>query len=130
MSQSDEVMKAAHDLVAFFGAGQVSPYFACFSPNADFIFYTHTERLTSRSAYEELWKTWELENGFKVIGCQSSSQNIRILDSNNAVFTHNVTTQVSINDGIDSVMERETIIFSLIDGKWLAVHEHLSPQSN
>ena len=129
MNQSDEVMKAAQDLVAFFGANLVKQYFACFSPDADFIFYTHTERLTSRSAYEELWKTWELENGFKVIGCQSSSQNVKILDSNNAVFTHNVTTQVSTNDGIDSILERETIIFSLIDGRWLAVHEHLSPQS-
>lgn len=130
MSQSDEVMKAAHNLVAFFGTGQVDSYFACFSSEADFIFYTHPEHLTSRSAYEELWKTWEIKNGFKVLGCQSSSQNIRILDSNNAVFTHNVTTQVSTNDGIDSVLERETIVFSLINEKWLAVHEHLSPQSN
>ena len=130
MSQSEEVMKAARNLVSFFGNGQVKEYFACFSPESDFIFYTHSTRLNSRSEYEVLWNTWVEENGFEVLGCQSTSQNIRILDSNNAVFTHDVTTQIKSSNGSETILERETIIFSLFGGQWLAVHEHLSPRTN
>ena len=130
MNQSEEVLKAAAELVEYFGAGAITQYFNCFSIDADFIFYTHNEKLSSRAAYEDLWKEWEKEMEFRVLSCTSSNQNVRLLDSENAVFTHNVSTRLSTKDGQDTVHERETIIFGLIKGKWLAVHEHLSPQSN
>lgn len=130
MSQAEEVLEAAAELVEHFGAGRITQYFNCFSSDADFIFYTHNERLFSRAAYEDLWKVWEKEMNFKVLSCASSNQNLRLLDSENAVFTHNVSTRLSTNDGQETVLERETIVFSLCEGKWLAVHEHLSPQSN
>ena len=130
MSRTEEVLKAAAELVEYFGAGMITQYFNCFSSDADFIFYTHNEKLSSRAAYEELWKGWEEEMELKVLSCTSSNQNVRLLDSENAVFTHNVSTRLSTKDGQDTVLERETIVFSLFKGKWLAVHEHLSPQSN
>jgi hypothetical protein len=127
MSATDEVKKAAAELVAHFGSGRVSQYFACFSESADFIFYTHTERLKSRKAYEDLWKTWEAEMNFKVLSCTSTNQDVRIVGNTVAIFTHNVSTEVSTNDGVDTVLERETIVFELINGSWVAIHEHLSP---
>ena len=127
MSAIDDVKKTAADLVSHFGSSRVSEYFACFSESADFIFYTHTERLKSRKAYEDLWKTWEAEMNFKVLSCISTNQDIRLVGDNVAIFTHNVSTEVSTNDGVDTVLERETIVFELINGSWIAIHEHLSP---
>ena len=46
-----------------------------------------------------------------------------------AIFTHNVSTDISTNDGVDTVAERETIVFELVNGSWIAIHEHLSPAS-
>lgn len=130
MSASNDVKKAAADLVGHFGASRVSEYFQCFSESADFIFYSHTERLQSRKAYEDLWKTWEAEMNFKILSCTSSDQNIRMVSDVVAIFTHNVSTDVSTNDGVDTVSERETIVFESIDGSWIAIHEHLSPATS
>jgi len=127
MSAIDDVKKAAADLVGHFGASRVSEYFQCFSESADFIFYTHTERLKSRKAYEDLWKSWEAEMNFKILACTSSDQDIRMVGNSVAVFTHNVSTDVSTNDGVDTVSERETIVFELVGVSWIAIHEHLSP---
>ena len=127
MSAIDDVKKAAANLVGHFGASRVSEYFQCFSESADFIFYTHTARLKSRKAYEDLWKSWEAEMNFKILSCTSSDQDIRMVGNNVAVFTHNVSTDVSTNAGVDTVSERETIVFELVGGSWIAIHEHLSP---
>ena len=127
MSAIEDVKKTAADLVGHFGTSRVSEYFACFSESADFIFYTHTERLKNRKAYEDLWKTWESEMNFKVLSCTSTNQDVRLVGNNVAIFTHNVSTQVSTNDGVDKVLERETIVFELVNGSWIAIHEHLSP---
>jgi len=130
MSAIDDVKKAAAELVDHFGSGRVNQYFACFRESADFIFYTHTERLKSRKAYEDLWKTWEAEMNFKILSCTSTNQDIRLIGSNVAIFTHNVSTDVSTNEGVDTVAERETIVFELVNGSWIAIHEHLSPAAS
>ena len=127
MSATDEVKSAAAEIVSYFGSSRVAEYFSCFSESADFIFYTHSERLTSRKAYEDLWKTWEAEMNFKVLSCTSTNQDVRLVGNNVAIFTHNVSTNISTNDGTDTVLERETIVFELQHGKWIAIHEHLSP---
>ena len=129
MSAIDDVKKTAADLVGHFGSARVKEYFDCFSHSADFIFYTHTERLKSRKAYEDLWKTWEAEMNFKVLSCTSTNQDVKLVGNNVAIFTHNVLTEISTDDGVDTVAERETIVFELVDVKWLAIHEHLSPAS-
>lgn len=44
-----------------------------------------------------------------------------------AVFTHDVRTRVRMPAGEETLHERETIVFAREeDGRWLAVHEHLS----
>jgi ketosteroid isomerase-like protein len=44
------------------------------------------------------------------------------------VFTHDVLTNVRIEGKETEQRERETIVFRREpDGRWLAVHEHLSP---
>lgn len=124
---SPDVAVAAEHLVAAFGAGQVEEYFACFAPDATFVFYTTPERLESREAYRDLWRHWESEDGFHVVSCTSSNALITPLGEDAAVFVHDVATTVATNEGEESLSERETILFARRDGTWLAIHEHLSP---
>lgn len=128
MSTDDDVLGAARDLVEAFGRHDTAAYFACFSPDATFLFYTHDQPLRSRAAYETLWNRWEQEDGFRVLGCDSSDQHVQLL-GDIAIFTHDVRTVVHVTGAEETVEERETIVFRLDDAcAWVAVHEHLSPK--
>lgn len=122
-----EVLDAARELVEAFGAHATDAYFDSFSPEATFVFHTHDEPLRSREAYRELWSSWE-RDGFRVLSCASSDQHVQVLDEDVAVFTHAVHTVVRTGDAEESLDERETVVFRREPGgRWLAVHEHLSP---
>jgi ketosteroid isomerase-like protein len=127
---TDEVLAASSKIVDDFGNHQTADYFAGFSADATFMFYTHTERLDSRAAYEALWAKWESEDGFKVHGCRSSNQLVQLIGQDAAVFTHLVSSDIEFAGEVSTVEERETIVFAKVGGRWLAVHEHLSPNSS
>ncbi|HJV13584.1 MAG TPA: nuclear transport factor 2 family protein [Propionibacteriaceae bacterium] len=123
-----EVRAAAERLVAAFGSGRLDDYFACFADDATFLFHNTPERLESVDAYRRLWDRWVREDDFRVTGCISSGVRVQIL-GDAAVFLHDVITDVTTRAGAETLHERETIIFARQggDGRWLAVHEHLSP---
>jgi ketosteroid isomerase-like protein len=123
----DGVAPAAEQLVAAFAEGRVDDYFACFAENATFVFHTTSERLESREAYRSLWRRWEAEDGFRVLSCESSNQLVTPLGDNAAIFVHDVATRVRTSAGDEELRERETIVFARLQGRWQAVHEHLSP---
>lgn len=127
MTARDEVLAAAAALVQAFGAHDTAAYFECFAPDATFLFHTHPEPLRSRAAYEELWATWEREDAFRVLSCRSEDQHVQVL-GDVAVLTHRVRTVVEAAGAQESLDERETIVFRKDgQGRWTAVHEHLSP---
>ena len=127
--QEAAVLQAAAKIVEDFGKHRTDAYFAGFAPSATFIFHTHTERLNSRSEYEALWAKWETQDGFKVHGCNSSNQLVQMMGTDAAVFSHQVESQIEFAGEVSTVNERETIVFELVNGTWLAVHEHLSPEA-
>lgn len=123
-----DAANAAATLVAAFAAHDRDAYFDCFTPDATFIFYTTPTVLTSRAAFEREWDLWEREHGFRVLACDSRDQHVTPLTDAAAIFTHRVGTRARFDDETVETDERETIIFQLQpDGRWLAVHEHLSP---
>lgn len=125
-----EVLDAAAALVSAFGAHDTDAYFGSFDPGATFLFYTHDEPLRSRAAYEQLWASWEAEDDFHVVSCASADQHVQVLGERGdvAVLTHRVSTVVRTSGGEEALDERETIVFQRdAEGRWLAVHEHLSP---
>jgi ketosteroid isomerase-like protein len=73
-----------------------------------------------------VWRTWEREDGFRVLSCTSARQQVQDLGEV-AVFSHDVTTLIRSTRGEETVAERETIVFRRDGGRWIAVHEHLSP---
>ena len=126
-SAASEVMRAAAAIVTAYGAHDTRAYFAAFHPEATFVFYTSPERLGSREEFATEWERWEREDGFHVLSCRSSDQHVQVWGEV-AVFTHTIDGAVRTLDGDETSTERETIVFVRErDGRWLAVHEHLSP---
>jgi ketosteroid isomerase-like protein len=119
------VLRAAAALVAAFGEHRTADYFAAFAPDATFVFHDAPAPLPDRAAYEAAWASWEAD-GFRVQGCATSDTAVQLVAPGVAVLTHAVRTTLA---GADApTAERETIVFRREDdGRWLAVHEHLSP---
>jgi ketosteroid isomerase-like protein len=124
---ASEVLAAAGQLVRAFGQHDTDAYFGCFAPGATFIFYSSPARLASREEYRQLWQQWESQDGFRVLACSSERPAVQDLGEV-AVFTHEVTTTVRTRAGQQTLAERETIVFRRDRERWIAVHEHLSPQ--
>jgi ketosteroid isomerase-like protein len=122
----EHVQQAANELIAAFAGNDTEAYFAAFSEDATFLFYTLPAPLLSRAAYQEVWKGWQAD-GFAVLDCQSSNAHIS-LQGDVAIFMHDVATRVRFGSEENQFHERETIVFRHDDGRWLACHEHLSTQ--
>lgn len=126
-SAAEEVRRAAAELVAAFGRGDLAAYFGCFAEDATFLFHTTGRLLTSTAEYRREWDRWVTEDGFRVLGCTTDDTVVQV-HGETAVLTHRVRTTVSTTAGTAELRERETIVFVRRgDGRWLAVHEHLSP---
>lgn len=122
-----EVRRAGERIVKAYGDHETERYFACFHPDATFVFYTSPKRIESTARFREEWDRWEREDGFHVLGCVSADQRVQLL-GDVAVLTHSLTTRLTTNEGEETARERETIVFARQrDGDWLVVHEHLSP---
>ena len=128
MPAEDEVRAAVAALVAAFGEGRLDDYFDAFAPDCTFLFHTTPEVLPSVQAYRDLWARWVADDGFTVLSCSTSGTDIRVFDDV-AVVTHDVATRVRIAGEERDLRERETIVLRRVDGRWLGVHEHLSPAS-
>jgi len=125
MSDHNNVLQAAADLVTAFASNNRHTYFGAFSPDATFVFYTLEKPLLSRSAYQTLWDSWR-EDGFEVLSCVSSNAHVSLY-GDVAIFLHDVTTELRVAGEQSISHERETIVFARqASGNWLAVHEHLS----
>lgn len=120
------VLAAADALIDAFARHDREAYFAAFAPSASFVFHHVDTPLPSRDAYETLWRQWEREQGFTVLGCESRDRHVQVL-GDTAIFTHSVRTRLRTVAGSDTLDERETIVFARAGHRWLAVHEHLSP---
>lgn len=127
LSDEQAVLAAAQALVQAFARHDTEAYFDAFAPEASFLFHSTPEALPDRASYQRLWAQWEREAGFRVRGCTSSEQAVQTL-GDVAVFRHRVHTTLGTNEGDVQLDERETIVFQRqANGRWLAVHEHLSP---
>jgi ketosteroid isomerase-like protein len=126
MTAEAEVRRAAEALVRAFGRGDLDAYFACFADDATFLFHTTDRLLTSAEDYRREWARWSAEDGFSVLDCVTDDTVVQVL-GDAAVLTHRVRTTVATHQGESVLRERETIVFARQAGRWLAVHEHLSP---
>jgi ketosteroid isomerase-like protein len=122
---SDQVLTATDELIAAFAANDTAAYFACFTPDATFVFYPEDRRFENRAAYEAVWASW-LDSGWRVVSCTSSDRLVQTY-GNFAALTHTCDAVTSVDGQETTLRERESIIFVLDGDRPLAVHEHLSP---
>jgi ketosteroid isomerase-like protein len=127
MSAEEDVLAAAARLVDAFARGDQEAYFGSFADDATFLFHSHPDLIASTAAYRSVWEGWVRDDDLRVLGATSSEPLVRFAGSTVAVFLHRVTTSLRTTDGDAVLHERETIVFELRDGRWIAVHEHLSP---
>lgn len=120
-----DALAAVDDLISHFAAHRRDDYFAAFAADATFLFHSAASRLESRAEYEALWRSWEQNDDFHVESCSSTERRIQLFGET-AVFSHDVETAQSVGGVRITITERESIILQLIDGRWLAIHEHLS----
>lgn len=129
MGEPDEALvevRAAYDrLMDAFARASTDEYFDCFHEDASFVFPGEPV-LDSRAAYRSTWSRWQ-EEGVRFEDVIADDIRIRVIGTT-AVVTHSIQTTV-VAEGSSSVeRERETIVFANGGDRWLAVHEHLSPQ--
>jgi ketosteroid isomerase-like protein len=125
MSDSQDIINTALEIIDAFSSNDRKRYFEMFVPEATFIFYTAPRLLDSRAAYEAEWEAWIRNLEFHVISCVSTQQSVQVY-GDFAILTHETTTHVSTKGGEQTAHERETIIFRKISGRWMGVHEHMS----
>ena len=120
-------MAAASRLLNHFAQGDVEGYFACFAPEATFVFHSVPERFPSTQAYREAWYQWVKDLDLQILGCDSFEQEVHLIAPEVALFVHCVRVHASTRAGKETRNERETIVFARQkDGRWLGMHEHLS----
>lgn len=126
MSITDEdVLAATGRLVTAFAATDTEAYFACFSPDASFVFHPEAARFGDRATYERVWAGW-LADGWRVVSCESTERLVQVYGET-GILSHRVRTVTEAGGERTTSDERETIVFALVDGELKAVHEHLSP---
>jgi uncharacterized protein (TIGR02246 family) len=119
-----EVREAYERLMDAFASGAADEYFACFHDDASFLF-PGEPLLEPRSAYRSAWSRWAAE-GVRFTDVVTDDVRIRVF-GDTAVVTHRIATTVDTGGTVAVDRERESIIFARTAGRWLAVHEHLSP---
>lgn len=121
---TSDVLAAADRLISAFAATDTDGYFACFAPEATFLFHTEPALLPDRAAYERLWRGW-VADGWRVVSCESRDRHV-VIAGDTAAFSHTVLTTTETAGEATSTVERESIVFARVDGELVAVHEHLS----
>lgn len=118
-------LEALDALVTAFASSDEDAYFGCLHPDATFVL-PGSPRFGSREEYRDAWRTWVAEDGFRVLACTSTDQQLQWVGET-AVATHHVTTTVATHEGEATTQERETVVLARDGAGWLVVHEHLSP---
>jgi uncharacterized protein (TIGR02246 family) len=118
-------VKDAYDrLMSAFASANTEDYFDRFHEHASFVFPGEPV-LDSRTAYRSTWSRWQGE-GVRFTDVVTDDVRVHVIGGT-AVVTHSIQTTVEADGETTVDRERETIVFSNVDGRWLAVHEHLSP---
>jgi ketosteroid isomerase-like protein len=125
----DEVRAAYERLVAAFREGRWEDKFACFAEQATVV--DGGRWIGSMDEYRAAWNRWAAEQEAVPVplSVETRIMNLQILGQA-AVLTHSIESRERTDSGEETVHEIETIVFGKQhDGRWLIVHQHLSPQT-
>jgi uncharacterized protein (TIGR02246 family) len=123
----NQVLEAYERLVAAFREGRWDDKFACFAPEATVV--DGEQWFGSSDEYRSAWERWAAgqQNGSAILSVDTSVMKLHML-GDVAVLVHSIHMRQRTDEGEETAHERETIVFAKqSDGRWLVVHQHLSP---
>jgi ketosteroid isomerase-like protein len=123
-----QVLEAYERLVSAFREGRWDDKFVCFAPEATVV--DGAQWFGSLDEYRSAWEQWvaKQQDGSAILSVDTSVMKLHML-GDVAVLVHSIHLRQQTNEGEETAHERETIVFAKQpDGRWLIVHQHLSPQ--
>jgi ketosteroid isomerase-like protein len=123
-----EVREAYERLVAAFREGRWQDKFASFAEEATVV--DGGRWFGSLDEYRSAWNRWAAQHDVLPVPLSVDTRimKLQMLDQA-AVLTHSIESRERTDGGEETVHEVETIVFGRQpDGRWLIVHQHLSPK--
>jgi ketosteroid isomerase-like protein len=123
-----EVREAYERLVAAFREGRWDDKFACFAEEATVV--DGGRWFGSLDEYRAEWNRWAAEQDALPVPLSVDTRIMKLqMLGQAAALTHSIDSRERTDAGEETVHEVETIVFGRQpDGRWLIVHQHLSPQ--
>jgi ketosteroid isomerase-like protein len=115
-------------LVAAFREGRWDDKFALFAEDATVV--DGGRWLGSLDAYRAEWNRWAAEQDVLPVPLSVETRIMKLqMLGQAAVLTHSIDSRERTDTSEETVHEVETIVFGKQpDGRWLIVHQHLSPR--
>jgi ketosteroid isomerase-like protein len=123
-----DVLEVYERLVNAFREGRWEDKFACFADEATVV--DSSNWFSSLEEYRAAWNEWAASQDTLPVPLSVDTRvmKLQMLDGA-AVLTHSIESRERTDTGEETVHEVETIVFGKqSDGRWLIVHQHLSPQ--
>jgi ketosteroid isomerase-like protein len=123
-----EVREAYERLVAAFREGRWDDKFACFAQEATVV--DGGRCFGSLEEYRDEWNRWAAEQDALPVPLSVDTRIMKLqMLGQAAVLTHYIDSRERTDAGVEMVHGVETIVFGKQpDGRWLIVHQHLSPR--
>jgi ketosteroid isomerase-like protein len=123
-----EVLEAYERLVASFREGRWQDKFASFAEEATVV--DGGRWFESLDEYRSAWNEWAAQHDVVSVPLSDDTRIMKLqMLGQAAVLTHSMEGRERTDAGEETVHEVETIVFGKQpDGRWLIVHQHLSPQ--
>jgi ketosteroid isomerase-like protein len=123
-----EVLEAYERLVNAFREGRWEDKFASFADEATVV--DGANWFSSLEEYRAAWNEWAASMDTLPVPLSVATRVMKLqMLGDAAVLTHSIESRERTDTGEQTVHEVETIVFSKQpDGRWLIVHQHLSPQ--
>src|SRR5207247_5705912 len=111
-----------------FREGRWEDKFACFADEATVV--DGANWFSSLEEYRAAWNEWAASQGTLPVPLSVETRVMKLqMLGDSAVLTHSIESRERADAGEQTVHEVETIVFGKrTDGRWLIVHQHLSPQ--
>jgi ketosteroid isomerase-like protein len=125
----NEVLEAYAGLVDAFREGRWDDKFAFFAEEATV--FDGGRWFGSLDEYRAAWNRWAAAHDVLPVPLSVETRVMKLqMVGQAAVLTHAIESRERTDAGEETVHEVETIVFGKQpDGRWLIVHQHLSPQA-
>lgn len=123
-----EIRQAYERLVAAFREGRWDDKFASFAEEATVV--DGGAWFGSLSEYRAAWNRWAEQQDVLPVPLSVDTRIMKLqMLGQAAVLTHSIDSRERTDAGEETAHEVETIVFGWQpDGRWLIVHQHLSPR--